>query len=341
MKKTYTFLVDIDDAKTWNRFIATHNPWSFFQSYWWGEQQKLLGVEVVRFQLNQNSTTLVQAQAMLVRAKRGMYLHLRQGPVFATNLIGVDRMKAFEHFTQQLKMWAQKRQMWFIRISPMIENSPENNTLLLTQQFIPSPIAALDAELCWVLSLEKSEEELLSGMRKTTRYSIRQAEKLGVKVFASDDIDSFIALYLKTAHRHAFVPHKGIREEYQLFNKNGKALLLFATYQRTLLSAALCIEFANQLIYHHGCSLPGKIPASYLLQWYAIREAKKKQLTYYNFWGIAPDGAIHHPWQGITLFKQGFGGKSMQFLHAHDLPLSPLYSVTRAIEFMQKKRRGL
>lgn len=341
MIKTYKFLFDVGDAHAWDSFIATNNPWSFFQSYTWGEQQKRVGVEVARFQLSQNSTVLIQAQAMVVRAKRGAYLHLRQGPVFNKTVVGEERNKAFAFFTQQLKVWARKKQLWFIRISPMIENSHENEKLLSYLQFNPSPITALDAELCWVLSLEKSEETLLSDMRKTTRYSIRQAEKLGVKVYLSDDIDSFIMLYMKTAQRHAFVPHKGIREEYQLFSKNGKAFLWFAEHQGKLLSAALCIEFANQLIYHHGCSLLGKIPASYLLQWHAIREAKKKHLAYYNFWGIAPMGAINHPWQGITLFKQGFGGNSVQFLHAHDLPLSPLYSVTRTIELLQKKRRGL
>ena len=71
--------------------------------------------------------------------------------------------------------------------------------------------------------------------------------------------------------------------------------------------------------YHHGASsyAHNKIPASYLPQWTAIRDALKRGDRVYNFWGIAPGTLTEegfkisepkHPFGGVTLFKTGFGG---------------------------------
>jgi lipid II:glycine glycyltransferase (peptidoglycan interpeptide bridge formation enzyme) len=79
---------------------------------------------------------------------------------------------------------------------------------------------------------------------------------------------------------------------------------------------------------------------NYLLQWEAIKEAKKRDKSIYNFWGIAPDTKRRHPWQGLSLFKKGFGGRLVEYLHAKDLPLSPLYFATYCYETLRKWKKG-
>ena len=71
------------------------------------------------------------------------------------------------------------------------------------------------------------------------------------------------------------------------------------------------------------------------------KEAKKRGMKWYNFWGIAPDDApASHPFKGITHFKKGFGGEEKQLLHCQDMPLSWKYWINWFIETVRSKKRG-
>ena len=95
-------------------------------------------------------------------------------------------------------------------------------------------------------------------------------------------------------------------------------------------------------IYHHAASdLSYKnIPANYLLLWEAILEAKRRGKTYFNLFGIAPENTKNHPWNGFTLFKTGFGGERVEYIHAMDLPLNILYWKTFLIDLLTKLKKG-
>ena len=181
------------------------------------------------------------------------------------------------------------------------------------------------------------------GMRKTTRYEIRRAEKLDVKVIKSEDpkeLKHFFTLYAATSERHGFVAHASIQEEFEVFVKEHKALLLVGSHEGQVIASTIMLFYGGQAIYHHGASVSSKTPVSYLVQWEAIKEAKKRGIKLYNFYGIAPDDMPNHPWRGITLFKKGFGGREINFVHAHDLPTSPWYIIPKTIDAYRKKMRG-
>jgi lipid II:glycine glycyltransferase (peptidoglycan interpeptide bridge formation enzyme) len=194
------------------------------------------------------------------------------------------------------------------------------------------------------LDLNKNEDELLTEMRKTTRYLIRQSQKIGVIIKKSTDkkhLKDFLKLYNLTSKRHGFVRHQGIEEEFEIFNKDNQIQLFKAFYHEKLLSASLFVYYQNQAIYHHSASIDQKIPASYLLQWEAIKEAKKRGLKIYNFWGVTKDeNNKKHPWYGLSLFKRGFGGRQVEYLHTHDLPRSILYCATYITESYRKFVKG-
>jgi len=46
----------------------------------------------------------------------------------------------------------------------------------------------------------------------------------------------------------------------------------------------------SEAAYHYGASTEEgrKYPGAYLIQWEAIKEAKKKEHKRYNFWGVPP-----------------------------------------------------
>ena len=301
-------LKEITDKKLWESFISEHSPQGLFQSWNWGEVEKTIlsnktnnsYFKIMGFY--KDNKLLGISQINKVDAKRGRFLHLRHGPIFAS----WDKF-ILKEFIKQIKEIAIKHNCCFIRISPLLENSIENREIFKSLDFKDAPIHALDGEYVWVLDLNKNEEELLKGMRKTTRNLIRQAERLEVVIKKTTDekeMEDFFSLYEMTAKRHHFVKHSGLIEEFREFNKDEEIILYKGYYQDKLISVALIIYYNNQAIYNHSASIEQKIPVNHLLQWEVIKDAKKRGMTLYNFWGIAPDGKNKHPWKGLTMFKQ-------------------------------------
>ena len=107
-------------------------------------------------------------------------------------------------------------------------------------------------------------------------------------------------------------------------------------------SSAIIMYYGSMAAYRHGASLNinKKLPTSYLLQWEAICEAKKRGIKYYNFWGIAPENSPKHPFHGITHFKKGFGGYSRELMHCHDLPITNKYYINWFVESIRRIKRG-
>ncbi len=319
----------IENQKTWTQFQETYGSGGLFQSWLWGEVLRRQGIKVLRFGLFDGNEVVAIAQTHFVKAKRGSFIQVRHGPI----LKRWDQ-KIFTYFTKLITAQFAVERPLFLRVNPLITKAFEID--LQKSHFRSSAIHAMDAELCWVLRLD-SDEHMLSGMRKSTRYDIKRAEKLGITIRKTTDLGAlgdFFRLYKATASRHGFVEHHGITEEFEIFSKEGKAQLYFAEHNGVTLAATIILYCGNQAIYHHSASDKTTLPLTHLLQWQAICDARDKGLTYYNFWGIAPEGAKDHP------FKTGFGGERSEFIHAHDLPLSPLYIVPHAVEKIRAWKKG-
>ena len=62
----------------------------------------------------------------------------------------------------------------------------------------------------------------------------------------------------------------------------------------------------------------------------------------YNFWGVSPPENKNHRFYGISIFKRGFGGKDLEYLHAQDLVINyPKYVFNYVIENIRKKMRNV
>jgi len=96
--------------------------------------------------------------------------------------------------------------------------------------------------------------------------------------------------------------------------------------------------------YHQAASLSkyAKLSIPYLLQWEAIKEAKKRGCGLYDFWGyVDPKINPNHPWAGPTLFKMGYGGEAKEYTHTQDYVLSCKYWFTYIFEELRKINRHL
>lgn len=328
---------EIVNKQLWENLIKDTPLTPFFQSWNFGEAQKRIGHDVYRFAVLENKKNLLAAQVFVIHARRGTFLHLRHGPVF-----NKFNQSAFLFLLSKLKSLAKKHKAIFIRISPLLPADSNEIHFFKKLGFRSAPVHNQDAENCLVLDLSQSLEEIWQNFRKTTRNLIRKAERLGVKIKQGkqEDLKTFFQLYRKTARRQHFVEHKGIKEEFLEMSKDNQIGLFLGFYQNTPLCASLIVFYGKQAVYHHSGSIKSNIPANYLLQWEVIKEAKRRGHKYYNFWGIAPEGKPKHPWQGLTLFKKGFGGKNIDFIHAQDLPTSPLYWLSYIYQKLWSIYRG-
>lgn len=332
---------EFNDKRRWETFLNRQELYfyPFFQSWNFGEVQKALGSRVWRVGIFDENKIVGVCQIVEIVSKKGKFLHLRHGPVLKKY-----NGRVFDFLISYVKKQAQELKSDFIRISPLIKKD-EVDQLFKKQGFVNSPLHNMDAQNCWVLNIDKTEDQLLSEMRKTHRYLIKKALKMEIKIIRTeniDDINKFVPLYKDLSTRKHFVPHAGVKEEFDIFSKDHRALLFLAIYQKKILAGAIVVFTPKMAIYRHGASLSKfkDVPASYILQWEAIKVAKDRKIPLYNFWGVAPDEKPNHPWAGLTLFKKGFGGYSENFLHAQDLPLTPKYYLTWIFETLRRITKG-
>lgn len=319
----------ISDQRKWTeKFVEFGSP-SFLQSWLWGQFQEQQGHPALYLTIENNQRqTIALALTIKHYAKRGRFLFIPHGPIFSPSLSANKRKEALKRLKEYLVSLAKTAGFSFIRIAPIIKETEENKQLFEDLGFRQAPIY-LHSERCWLIDNldKKNSEEILGAMRKTTRYLIRKArkeERLVLEIRTDKKaVDDFWHIYRETFQREHFspFPKKFISQEFTVFHQQKKAVFIFAKDKQTnqYLATALIIFTASSGFYHQGASLHSKLPASYLVQWGAIMETKKRGGQKYNFWGIYRPGRAPKAWQGLSLFKKGFGGYQIDYLTTQDL----------------------
>ena len=333
----------VDNKKVWEDFMSLHPEANFLQSWYWGEFHESLKNDIQRTGFyNENKLVGVMLSAV-ENAKRARYLTVPGGPIIDWTTSDVVNC-----FAEEVKKIAKVHNCVFVRVRPQLESSEFSKSLFKQHGFINAPMH-LHAELTSQLDITKDEQTLLSKMRKTTRYEIKKAISMKIKITTTNDpseIEKFYDLQIETAKRQNFVPfsYEFLYEQFKVFAQNNKALLYSAEFENKLLAQAFIIFYGNEAVYHYGASTDEgrKYPGTYLIQWEAILEAKKRGMSRYNFWGVSPINNPKHRFYGLSLFKRGFGGKDVEYLHAQDLVINyPKYLINFAVETIRKKMRNV
>lgn len=333
----------------WESFLLKQNTPPFLQSWNMIDVYAGIGDQSLHIAVRQDGEIVGGSIVEVVRARRGAYVYLPYGPVFTPN-----SWTYFGELTDYLISKGRDLGVDFIRSSPFLGYTAENKELYARAGWKRSPIHML-AEHVWWLDITSSEEDIMRGMRKTMRNSIRRAEKANVTIRMSTDIkdvEEFINIHRDTVTRHKFTPYSNtyFRSQMKSFLHDDHVALFLAEFRGRTIAAAMIMFYGNMASYHHGASLTQyvKIPSSYLLQWTAIQEAKRRGCEKYNFWGVVPKGKElspilkrKHPFAGVTTFKTGFGGEQFDLLHCQDYPLSMKYNLfTKPIEIARRYKRG-
>lgn len=168
------------------------------------------------------------------------------------------------------------------------------------------------------LDLTKSNEELLAGLRKNTRYEVRRAERVNVKVEPATqdaDLEEFLQLYAGMAERKGFSadPPEHVRGIVcWLMTEPTRGALLLARDQASIAGGAVIVRSGRRCWYVWGASEKhDQFSAGHALQWRAIQWAKARGCTEYDFGGYTPGATSGPAW-----FKEGFGGEVVHFVPA-------------------------
>lgn len=274
---------------------------NLWQSISWARLQESLG----------NRTFLVEDMLVIERKLP-----------FQKTLLEIPRASPSLQEWNEILSEAQKRNSIAIRIAPRTEKAvfPKGLFLFRSQsQRFP--------EHTRILSLEATEEEIFSQFSSTGRRHVRQAERDGIQVSISKDIQQFANLIHTTAQRDGFAVHEV--EYFQKFlDAFGKdAVLLVAHDENEWLAAGIFVFWGAMGTYYYGASIePNRNKnAPTLLQWEAIKEAKKRGCTEYDFLGIAPENAPRHRLARVSTFKKKFGGICVSFAPETYLVISPFF----------------
>jgi len=328
----------ITNKSEWEKFALSQDYSLFVQSTHYGEFYETMGEWSWIFGVYDKERLVGGSLVVSTHARRGDFLYLPYGP------LGEGAKILFSH----LKQFAKKSKFDFIRCSPFWSLGDGGEGVLKQSGFRPAPMHIL-AENTWILDLNKSEDELLAQMEKTHRYLIRRCEKEGVKVEKSINeaaLEQFNNIHNETAVRHNFhrFSKNYIEKELKSFAQHGEAMIIGGFLPDGRIdSSAIIVFFGNMAAYRHGASLnlDNKLSTSYLVQWEAIKEAKRRGIKWYNFWGVVPANAgKNHPFYGITHFKKGFGGEQVDLVHCHDLPISWKYWFNWIVETFRSLKRG-
>lgn len=245
-------------------------------------------------------------------------------------------------FTDALRAFARRRRLTHVTADPGLEG-PDHGVLLEAAGWRPAP--DVQSGSTQLIDLRPSEEELWSDVYKSSRRYANGARRRGCHVREGDesDLDVFYAILAETAERSGFIPRapEAYAAVYRAFAASGRARLLIGHLEDgTAVSSKMILTSggrASQL--YGGLSAAGnEARAGHFFEWEAIIRSKAAGATLFDMWGRSTRGIAH--------FKQGFGGRVVEYGGTWDLVVSPLLRTgllegRRLLVRLARRRRGL
>lgn len=332
---------EITKKREWDTFVTAHEEANFLQSWQWGEFHISRGKTVVRRGVYEDDQLVGVYEGVVETARRGTHLSVAGGPI-----VDWDNRAAVDALRDDMKAMGREQACVFVRVRPQLEKNDKSLALFRELGFRPAPYY-LSVEHAGVLNLEKSEEELLAGMRQRLRRALRKAEKNHITVETSTDpadIAEFYQIQLQTARRHDFTHFSEdfLTKQFAAFAADNSAVLYTARYEGEVLAQNFMIFYGNEASYHYGVSteLGTKLSGAPLLHMQAMRDARERGIKRYNFWGIVEENDTNHRFYGVSVFKRGFGVDELKYVPAHDLVLNPVgYAVNWVVEAARRRVR--
>jgi len=211
---------------------------------------------------------------------------------------------------------AKRHRVLFVKLEPSFVKATEGLRSSPPSGFEPDNWS-LSSTRTIHIDLTPNEEEIFAKFSKDARYSVRKAQRLGVKIETSNDkIKTFYNLLKGTGKRKKFyvAPFKDLQAKVGAFKD--KSTLIFAYHNEEPIAGAL-ILFHDRVAYYHqaASNLQGrKLLAPYLVVWGVIKLAKKRGCHTLDLEGIYdPRYKIYKRFRKIGIFKKKFGGRGVEY----------------------------
>lgn len=315
----------------WDAFLTRHPQAHLLQTTAWGELKTEFGWRTARLAAGEAG-----AQVLFRPLPLGFTIaYLPKGPLGAP----------WQALWPELDRLCRRNRAIFLEIEPDLwESDPGHASHFPPPLFRPSP-HPIQPPRTLVIDLQDSEEALLARMKQKTRYNIRLAQKKGIVVRLSGDLAVFNTLIEETGARDAFSVHSPAyyRSAYERFHPHGACEMLVAEFEGQPLAALMIFTRGKRAWYFYGASSNeerSRMP-TYLLQWEAIRWARRVGATEYDLWGVPDAGEETLETQfttradglwGVYRFKRGFGGELRRASGPWDrVYLPPLYTLYRRL----------
>lgn len=320
------------------------------QSWEWGEFRKKTGIKIVRLGTFKGRKLTSGYQVSIHPIPHTPYtiIYFPKGP------------KPDQEMLASLAKLGRQEKAIFVKLEPQVEELEGQETHESLLNYGCQAGKPLFTKYTFQIDLTKYEEELMLQMKEKTRYNVRLAQRNDVTVKEDNSLEAFetyLKLTRETTQRQKFYAHS---EGYHRLmwetlrpasQGSGQALtthLLTATYQKKILVAWILFVFNKVLYYPYGASSTEHrdVMASNLIMWEAMKFGKKMGCQTFDLWGaLGPNPDPKDPWYGFHRFKEGYGGKLVEFIGTYDLVVNPalytLYNLTDKIRwlFLRTKSR--
>jgi len=323
----------------WEIYIAQNPHAHVLQTRAWGELKTSFGWEAVRVFVDTVNGP-AGAQILFRKLPFGYSLaYIPKGPVLL-----------YKPLDQKASAWSSQGELWeeidrvcrekkavLLKVEPDLLDA---QAAARPPGFRASP-HAIQPPRTILVDLAVSEAEIQGRMKQKTRYNIRLAQKKGVKVFASTDVDQFYQMLRATGERNQFAVHTPAyyRRALELFSPDQGCQLLLAEFEGEILAGLMVFAHGERSWYFYGASSERRREAMpvYLLQWEAMRWARVRGCLVYDLWGVPDEeeATLESQFErrsdglwGVYRFKRGFGGTLVRSAGPWDRVYQPgLYQV--------------
>lgn len=296
-------LTQDEDLQRYTTWLQGHSEKTLWQSLEWKAYQEALGREIRIYVGEDDGKITASAQVVIDRTTFGWTTwDVPRGPMFTDVNAAIELL---DFLVQEAKKY-KCLQVTFSSLQP--RTHPAFRISNRHEQ----------PEATRIIDLTQSDEKILEQMKQKGRYNIKVAEKNGVTVEKSEDVVSFHELLQSTSERDAFGVH-GLNHYEQFMKALPGSFLLLAyafEHKKKPIAGLMGVIWGSTGIYYYGASSyeSRSLMAPYALQWAAMQYCKIAGCTQYDLLGVAPpDAADDHAWQGISAFKEKFGGELITY----------------------------
>lgn len=307
------------DPAAWDAFVTRAHASSYLQASPWAQVKRPNGWIAHRV-VADGSGGPVGAQ-ILVRHPRPLPMgfgYAARGPIS----MGPLDAEAIGAFTEAVRQAAAEMRVGHVRIDPELED-PDGSLARALRRAGWRRAPEVNPRQSRVLDIDRPEEEVWSGIHRKWRQSITKAGRDGTTVVpaGAERMAEFHAIHVQSMTR-AGIPYRTeetYRNLWAAYSPSNHADLLFAASpQGETLAAIFLIGWGQTTndLYGGMTDAGAKRRANYLIKWHAIKRAQEQGYRRYDLWGL--------PTPAVAAFKEGWGGRIVEYVGAWDLVLDPL-----------------